>query len=381
MFQGNSLPSFCWLILSMNWVSLRRIGTPFFLAFAKKPKRWTRKSSHGQFLSMANTQRRKSFRRCCNMPDSFLHERRDFKALVEAVAESEKINDSALVEKDYWIMHAVFGLKQLGLTFELKGGTSLSKGFGIIQRFSEDIDIRIEPFDGLQVDTNPNHERATHIESRRVFYEKLRDKIKIPGITTVERDTPYDDETLTNAGLRLSYETHFGSIAGLKDGILLEVGFDQTAPNRSVTISSWIVQFAEAKKLQYADNRALDIPCYNPEYTFVEKVQAVVRKYGQFKGTGKIPTNFLRHYYDIHQLLDVEGVQKFIGTPDYLEHKKKRFKSLDHDVARSGAFTIEEENIRKQFETEYSKTASLYYRGQIPLDAILARIQKDLARL
>src|SRR5580692_7545420 len=74
---------------------------------------------------------------------------------------------------------------------------------------------------------------------------------------------------------------------------------------------------------------------------------------------------------------DIEGVQKFIGTPDYLEHKKKRFKSLDHDVARSGAFTIEDENIRKRFEAEYSKTAPLYYRGQIPLEPILARIQKE----
>jgi hypothetical protein len=214
-------------------------------------------------------------------PHAFLHERSDFKALVETVADGEKINDPALVEKDYWIMHAVFGLKQLGLTFELKGGTSLSKGFGIIHRFSEDIHIRIEPFDGLQVNTNPNHEKPQHIESRRVFYEKLRDKIKIPGITAVERDTTYDDETLRNAGLRLTYETHFCSIAGLKDGILLEVGFDQTAPNLAVPISSWVVQFADARKLQYADNRALEIPCYNPEYTFVEKVQAVVRKYGQ----------------------------------------------------------------------------------------------------
>ena len=93
-------------------------------------------------------------------PDRFLHERSDFKALVETVADSEKINDPALVEKDYWIMHAVFGLKKLGLTFELKGGTSLSKGFGVIHRFSEDIDIRIEPFDELQVDTNPNHEKT-----------------------------------------------------------------------------------------------------------------------------------------------------------------------------------------------------------------------------
>ncbi len=314
-------------------------------------------------------------------PESFLHERNDFKALVETVADSEKINDPALVEKDYWIMHAVFGLKQLGLTFELKGGTSLSKGFGIIHRFSEDIDIRIEPFDGLQVDTNPSHEKPQHVESRRQFFDKLRDKINISGFTAVERDTTYDDETLRNAGLRLRYETHFGSIPGLKDGILLEVGFDQTTPNRAVTISSWVVLFAEAKKLQYADNRAVEILCYNPEYTFVEKVQAVVRKYGQFKATGRVSPNFLRHYYDIHQLLDVEAVQKFIGTPEYFEHKKKRFKSLNHNVAESGAFTIEDENIRKQFEAEYSKTAPLYYRGQIPLNKILARIQQDLARL
>jgi hypothetical protein len=116
------------------------------------------------------------------MPDSFLHERSDFKALVATVADTEKINDPALVEKDYWIMHAVFGLKQLGLTFELKGGTSLSKGFGIIERFSEDIDIRIDPFDGLKVDTNPNHERPTQIESRRVFYESCGTRSRSQGL-------------------------------------------------------------------------------------------------------------------------------------------------------------------------------------------------------
>jgi hypothetical protein len=47
------------------------------------------------------------------------------------------------------------------------------------------------------------------------------------------------------------------------------------------------IDLISQRALQYADNRALDIPCYSPEYTFVEKVQAVVRKYGQFKGTGK----------------------------------------------------------------------------------------------
>jgi len=54
---------------------------------------------------------------------------------------------------------------------------------------------------------------------------------------------------------------------------------------------------------------------------------------------------------------------------------------LDLNVAKSGAFTVEDENIRKQFEAEYSKTAPLYYRGQIAFDVILTRIQQDLARL
>jgi hypothetical protein len=54
---------------------------------------------------------------------------------------------------------------------------------------------------------------------------------------------------------------------------------------------------------------------------------------------------------------------------------------MNQNVAESGAFTIERENDRKQFEAEYSKTAPLYYRGQIPLGKILARIQQDVARL
>ncbi len=46
----------------------------------------------------------------------------------------------AIVEKDYWL----YGdYKQQGFQFELKGGTSLSIGFNIIERFSEDIDIQI----------------------------------------------------------------------------------------------------------------------------------------------------------------------------------------------------------------------------------------------
>src|SRR5437763_3553948 len=106
------------------------------------------------------------------MSADFLYNHPQFPELIRIVAQQKGI-DPALVEKDYWIMHCLYGLQQLGLTFELKGGTSLSKGFQIINRFSEDIDIRIEPPKDRDVKTGRNHRKKKHVESRRVFYDWL----------------------------------------------------------------------------------------------------------------------------------------------------------------------------------------------------------------
>jgi len=65
-----------------------------------------------------------------------LHDSKDFSDLLAVVARDQAI-DPGLVEKDYWIMHGLWGLQQLGFAFELKGGTSLSKGYGLIHRFSD----------------------------------------------------------------------------------------------------------------------------------------------------------------------------------------------------------------------------------------------------
>ena len=65
-----------------------------------------------------------------------LHDHEDFGDLLAVVAREQAI-DPGLAEKDYWIMHGLWGLQQLGFTFELKGGTSLSKGHGLIHRLSE----------------------------------------------------------------------------------------------------------------------------------------------------------------------------------------------------------------------------------------------------
>ena len=164
-------------------------------------------------------------------PSKFLHELHDFKDLLLVTSGEKKILNQ-LIEKDYWIMHCLFGLKRLDLKFELKGGTSLSKGYGIIERFSEDIDVHIEPPQEMDVKTGKNHTKPAHIESRRKFYDWLaHERIKMPGIVKIERDTEFDNEKLTSAGIRLIYDSHFPSLDGIKPWVLLEVGFDDTTPN------------------------------------------------------------------------------------------------------------------------------------------------------
>lgn len=100
----------------------------------------------------------------------FLHELPDAKELFLVVSEEKAINPS-IVEKDYWVMHTLWGLQQQGFDFELKGGTSLSKGDNIINRFSEDIDILIHPASSTNVKSGKNHDKKNHIESRRTFFD------------------------------------------------------------------------------------------------------------------------------------------------------------------------------------------------------------------
>ena len=271
------------------------------------------------------------------MPE-FLHARRDFGQLIGLVAAERRI-DPVLVEKDYWLMHCLWGLQAQGLRFELKGGTSLSKGFGIIHRFSEDIDIRVEPPASLEVKTGRHHDRAAHIESRRAFYDWLAGEIRIPGIVAAERDADFDDEKLRSAGIRLVYPTALGSLQGIKSGVLLEVGFDDTAPNRPVTISSWAYEAAVSRGVAVIDNRAAGVPCYAPTHTFVEKLQTLSTKYRSLPETGRLPPNFLRHYYDVYCLLGQPEVLAYIG-PRPMRHASvsafgRLMNSSSHGIRRS----------------------------------------------
>lgn len=293
----------------------------------------------------------------------FIHELPDAEQLFSRISQEKNIAPY-LVEKDYWIMHALWGLQTQGFTFELKGGTSLSKGFKIIDRFSEDIDIRIEPEASDGVKTGRNHDKPAHIQSRSDFFDNLTGKISIPGMRA-ERNTEYDDTKMRNGGIDLIYESFFDALPGIKPNILLEVGFDQTTPNEQVTIDSWAYSKAIESRAKITDNVAKNIKCYHPEYTFVEKLQTISTKVRNQQKDGKFGKNFLRHFYDIHMLFKHERVRNFIGTEAYLKHKEHRFGNQDElNLKNNLAFNLnKDKRLFELYEEEYAKISTLFISG------------------
>jgi hypothetical protein len=271
------------------------------------------------------------------MPE-YLHAHKQFVSLVNILA-NEKGIEPGLIEKDYWIMHVLYGLRRQGFQFELKGGTSLSKGYQLIHRFSEDIDLHIKPPKELGINENPKNTKLNNALKRKAFYDRLVNEIKIPGIVSVVRDTAFDDtEYYRSGGIRLQYQNAVDIVKGIKEGILLEAGFDDVTPNKTITISSWAYDRAKEAKVEVIDNRALDIICYHPGYTLVEKLQTIATKFRiEQADKRKKGINFMRQYYDVYCLLDSEEVLAFIGTKEYLEHKKRDFlkltlKFLSHEI-------------------------------------------------
>ena len=317
------------------------------------------------------------------MPD-FIHNDPEFKELLSIVSTKKGI-DSTLIEKDYWIMHTLYSLQQQGIEFELKGGTSLSKGYGLIYRFSEDIDIHIRTNFGLTIEGK--EDKPPIRAARKKFYDVLANTLSINGIIEIVRDHNFDDiEKYRSGGIRLFYQSYTPTLDGLKDGILLEAGFDTVTPNKPIDISSWIWEHIESinGSSHYINNTAKGVQCYHPGYTLVEKLQTIVRKYRNKEHPGAADDkNFMRQYYDVYCLLGNAEIQAFIGSDEYLQHKAARIKGADNLIPLSEhpALLLNDIEIRMSFNSRYVSTSKLYYNEQPAFEEILTRIHSFMPKL
>ncbi len=273
----------------------------------------------------------------------FIHDdNQEFADLIEIVAAERGLRRS-IVEKDYWVTHALWALSVAGFDVWFKGGTSLSKGFGLIERFSEDLDLKVEPgsVSALPRVSSWKSEGVRATSERQAYFEAFPSAFVVPGCR-VELDRGSVDTSWRGASFRVVYPSVYpGELPPEVSGhVLLEVGSARVTPNVSRDIDSWVHERLHAAGLgaEFSDNRAHGVRCVHPLVTLLEKLDALHRRFPNEKGA---PQTFVRHYEDAARLIAGAGVLPPLAgyahvrglADEMLEHKQLVAMPTADDVA------------------------------------------------
>ena len=245
----------------------------------------------------------------------FVHDDVGFEDLLDIVA-NERGLAAALVEKDYWVAHTLWSLQRMDLEMWFKGGTSLSKGFGLIERFSEDLDLRLDAgVLPLPVVSSWTSDGKKAVASRTAFFNALAEALKVPG-ARIELQTAIQTST-RNADIRVVYPGT--RLAGLdpvmKDFVLLEVGNARVTPSVERDLSSFVHDFLAANNQlsDFIDNRPRAVRCVHPVVTLLEKLDALMKRAPRLD---RQPATFVRHFEDAARIASLaESLPPLDGYP------------------------------------------------------------------
>jgi hypothetical protein len=201
------------------------------------------------------------------------------------------------VEKDYWVTQVLRALhtRHPG-AFVFKGGTSLSKGYELIERFSEDVDILVTPGSG---DSARRRER--------LLLTLTNDVAEVLGVETITARAPGRGKYPHRADV-LVYPRVVRTGVGIPvedRGVLLETGYAGGEwPTEMVTISP-LLNVAGIETGEYEDTDPFQIRALKPARTLLEKLSLLHHVATQWEEDGtQADQRFGRHYYDIYRLLD-----------------------------------------------------------------------------
>jgi hypothetical protein len=234
----------------------------------------------------------------------FVHEDPEFGDLLQIVSKDRKIS-RGIIEKDYWVTHALWILHAAGFDVWFKGGTSLSKGFNLIERFSEDLDLKIDPgrVAALPKVSNWKSEGTKAVSQRRTYFEKLCGLISVPG-ARIALAPESIDHAWRSADILLHYPGRHLSELGrtMSPFVRLEVGDARVVPFVPCNLTSFIHEkLAEQNQLaNFIDNRPQGVRCVHPLVTLLEKLDALHRR---FPNENAEPATFVRHYEDAARII------------------------------------------------------------------------------
>lgn len=316
-----------------------------------------------------------------------LHNYKDaFEGAIVATAQYFGIAE-IYVEKDYWV---TFALKQIFTDTNskdiavFKGGTSLSKCFGIIERFSEDIDMVVIKEEG---------------ETDNSLKRKLKKVTStLEDVMTVIPNHPLENKRGKIRKVVYGYDKVGvkGAYGQVRDQIVLEVSsLGNSHPSEKVSVHSMITQFIATINspdlIKEYQLEPFKVTVISIERTFCEKIISLVR-FSYTENPLEDLANKVRHTYDLHQLLQENRISSFLKSDDFetmlIQVGKDDDKAIPNDKEwlskhpSESLFFSETEKLWKTLSKTYAGSFKELLTGDLPDDKnVLQSLMKIGSRL
>ncbi|MDR2149120.1 MAG: nucleotidyl transferase AbiEii/AbiGii toxin family protein [Tannerella sp.] len=305
------------------------------------------------------------------------------------VAEKEFIVDNA-VEKDFWVsmvLKAIFGLPcSEGLVF--KGGTSLSKCWGLIERFSEDCDLAIDrAVLGFDRELSKNQRDKLRRKSK-----KFADNTLVPALEQALNDLGLSGHfNLDNPPTKESdkdpveFFIEYKSVLPEKNEYIAErVKVEITC--RSLIEPFELVAMRSMIEDAYPDEAFVEppfeVPTVLPGRTFLEKIFLLHEEFNR-PGGGTNVERLTRHLYDIEKMMDKEfainAMNNKLLYSEIVEHRSKftAWGGLDYRSHYPTSISfLPPKSLTEALKNDYEKMLEgfIYGDNKLPYEKLIERI-------
>ncbi len=283
-----------------------------------------------------------------------------FSQLINKISKEKGISE-AIIEKDYFVSLILNEIAKANINIVFKGGTSLSKCFGLVNRFSEDIDLSCESKLSQRDIKSINHSIVKIVKDLGFVLENEKDVLSGMDYNKFEIKYP------------ALYESN-----GLKQNVIIETVFSINAyPIENKYVSNIIYDYLKKNnllnKISFKDVEPFEIKTQSITRTFVDKIFALCDYY--------LNNDILlhsRHLYDVYKLFNSinfnDDLKMYIKEIRNLR-KLKRFCTSAHQ--KYNISLLLEEIIKKDvYKQDYENITSLITYDNVPYIETIKIIQK-----
>ncbi|HET9504929.1 MAG TPA: nucleotidyl transferase AbiEii/AbiGii toxin family protein [Hymenobacter sp.] len=305
----------------------------------------------------------------------------DFRNLITITATARGMRQS-FIEKDYWVTWVLRNLADSTVAEQVvfKGGTSLSKGYGLIERFSEDVDLAVI----LQEQQSDGALKKLIREIHKTAAGDLPE-VELAGLTSKRGHN------------RLVYHQYphlfTDPVPTTTEHILLEItAFGEPEPHSKRPLLSYLGQYlldqGQPEAVREYGLEAFDFNVLSLARTFAEKIMALVRVSYETDPVAAAGRK-VRHLYDLQQLVSHPEIVALLAGPGLAQ----QLAAVQRDDARAGvigptrewktrpltacwAYTEQAANLR-QLQQPYERDLPRLLHSQLPaFDQVLLTMRR-----